>query len=98
MKNDSMNDNMLIEPVIKPTNRDVINGRGKGIHSLPGNIKYRKLCEANKVSCLKGYCMQINSRFSHPVVLLFVIQELYARWVLIMSLMVTLFDTNSLLM
>jgi hypothetical protein len=47
-----MKDNMLIKPVIKPTNRDVINGRGKGLQKVPGNIKYRKLCEANKASSI----------------------------------------------
>ena len=35
---------------IQPTNRDVVNGRGRNIQHIPGNIKYRKLVEANKVS------------------------------------------------
>lgn len=36
-------------PVIAPTCRDVLNGRGQGVQRHPGNEKYRKLVFVNKV-------------------------------------------------
>ena len=36
-------------PVTAPACFDVINGRGKGIHSHAGNVKYRTLVFLNKV-------------------------------------------------
>jgi len=36
-------------PITSPSVRDVINGRGQGVHRHPGNANYRKLVVANKI-------------------------------------------------
>jgi hypothetical protein len=36
------------------TLRDVLNGRGQGVQRHPGNVKYRTLVYANKVSSIGG--------------------------------------------
>jgi hypothetical protein len=47
--------------IITPTNRDVINGRGQGKQRIPGNVKFRELVAANKVSKLDWICMHFMS-------------------------------------
>ena len=39
----------------KPTNRDVVGGRGQGVQRLPGNRKYRALISMNKVRRFRIY-------------------------------------------
>jgi hypothetical protein len=74
---------------ILPTPRDVLNGRGQGVQRHLGNVKYRKLVFANKVSGEAGMCgidlfestlylLQMKYVVSH-VPLLFALQGLYAK-------------------
>ncbi|KAL3804792.1 hypothetical protein ACHAWO_005321 [Cyclotella atomus] len=98
---------MFIKPVINPqsvefvvggpTNRDVINGKGQGMQKLPGNIKFRKLCAANKASSsfafIRRYLIFMhihiaNFVFFSSAALFRTPQELYARRVPIMSSMI----------
>ncbi|KAL7460800.1 hypothetical protein ACHAXS_001241 [Conticribra weissflogii] len=46
--NDCDNNEAPAIPVIAPTCRDVLNGRGQGVQRHPGNEKYRKLVFVNK--------------------------------------------------
>jgi len=60
-------------PVIAPTCRDVLNGRGQGVQRHPGNEKYRKLVFVNKglyAKCPKTDKIKI-SRVGTIVLLLF---------------------------
>jgi hypothetical protein len=71
---------MFIKPVINPqsvefvvggpTNRDVINGKGQGMQKLPGNIKFRKLCAANKelyARCPEDRKLEVSRGIVHAV-------------------------------
>ena len=39
-----------IQPIMAPTKKDVLQGRGQGVQRHPGNVKYRTLVFVNKVS------------------------------------------------
>ena len=39
-----------VAPIMAPTKKDVLQGRGQGVQRHPGNVKYRTLVFVNKVS------------------------------------------------